>query len=414
MSSPLIPITRKHALTFACFLVLYEFLTYLANDMIMPGMISVVQSFNAPQSLVPTSLTIYILGGASLQLLLGPLSDSFGRRPVMLTGAVLFFVFTLLIASSQSMNQFLLGRFFQGMGLCFIGVIGYATIQEIFAEMDAIRLIAIMANAAILAPLLGPVLGAIVIHFTSWRVIFISIAAFALLALWGLHRYMPEPIGATRHDGNRIIPASMSFKSIFRNYKNLVLNPSFTLSAIAIGIGGITCVAWIALAPVIMISKGHLSVIEYGLWQIPVFGATILGNIALHYLTHNNELKTIIRLGVGLCLTGVLLTALLPFMFGQDFMFLMPGIFVYFFSLSIVSAPFNRYALFITPVAKGTASAILSLLGMLVNALGIEIAGMFYHYGDNLAFGVFNLITGLALVVVMVLTFKLEPSRNSL
>ena len=71
MSEPLIPITRKHAFLFATFLVLYEFLTYVANDMIMPGMLQVVNSFNAPESTVATSLTFYILGGASLQIFLG-------------------------------------------------------------------------------------------------------------------------------------------------------------------------------------------------------------------------------------------------------------------------------------------------------------------------------------------------------
>ena len=204
MSEPLLPITYRQAVLFACFLVFYEFLTYIANDMIMPAMIDVVKSFNSPESTIATSLTMYILGGASLQLVLGPVSDAFGRRPSMLLGACLFFLFTLLIASSNSMNQFLIARFFQGMGLCFIGVIGYATIQELFAEMDAIRIIAIMANAAILAPLLGPLMGALVIHYTSWRWIFIMIAIGALIALWGLWRYMPEPIGQVKRDGELI------------------------------------------------------------------------------------------------------------------------------------------------------------------------------------------------------------------
>ena len=186
MAQPLIPISYRQAILFACFLVLYEFLTYIANDMIMPGMLQVIHSFNSTENNVATSLTLYMLGGASLQLILGPVSDTYGRRPLMIIGACLFLLFTLFIASSNSMTQFLTARFFQGMGLCFIGVIGYATIQEIFAEMDAIRIIAIMANAAILAPLLGPVMGALIIHFAGWRWIYIIIACFSTIALWGI------------------------------------------------------------------------------------------------------------------------------------------------------------------------------------------------------------------------------------
>src|SRR3990167_2891877 len=112
MSQPLINISRRQAFSFAAFLVLYEFLTYIANDLVMPGMLHVVQEFNASQSNVATSMTLYVIGGASLQLILGPLSDHLGRRPVMLFGAGLFFLCTALIALTFSMNQFLVMRFF--------------------------------------------------------------------------------------------------------------------------------------------------------------------------------------------------------------------------------------------------------------------------------------------------------------
>lgn len=134
MPQPLINITRKHAFTYAMFLVLYEFLTYIANDMVMPGMIHVVDSFHGPESAIASSLTAYVLGGASLQLFLGPFSDRYGRRPVMIFGAFFFFLCTLFIACSNSIDQFLVARFFQGMGLCFICVVGYATLQEIFQK----------------------------------------------------------------------------------------------------------------------------------------------------------------------------------------------------------------------------------------------------------------------------------------
>lgn len=408
MPEPLIPITRKQAMIFACFLVLYEFLTYIANDMIMPGMIMVVKSFNAPESTVATSLTFYLLGGASLQVVLGPVSDSYGRRPLMLLGACLFFLFTVLIACSDSMNQFLLARFFQGMGLCFIGVIGYATIQEIFSEMDAIRLIAIMANASILAPLLGPLLGAIVIHYTSWRYIFVVIAAFALLALWGLWRYMPEPIGAVKSEGVLVPRVALSLKSVVKNYQSLLSNPVFCFSALADGLLGIPCMAWIALSPIIMITEAHLTVIQYGLWQLPVFGATILGNWALHRLTYYYQIKTIIKLGSVLMTAGLSLTIILPFLFGNHYQCLLPGIIIYFFALSIINAPLNRFCLYITPVSKGTASALISLSVMIIGAIGIELASAAYAHHNNLYFGLYCNAMGLCFLLCIGLAFRLN------
>ena len=392
MSEPLIPITRKHAFLFATFLVLYEFLTYVANDMIMPGMLQVVNSFNAPESTVATSLTFYILGGASLQIFLGPISDAYGRRPLMLVGAGLFCFFTILIACSFSMNQFLAARFFQGMGLCFISVIGYATIQEIFEEMDAIRMISIMANAAILAPLLGPLLGAIIIHYASWRIIFIMIALAAVFAFWGLMKFMPEPIGQKTRKGVVIPRVPFAPRYVLNNYKALFTDKTFCCSSIALGLMGIPCVAWIALAPIIMISEGKLTVIQYGLWQLPVFGATIIGNWLLHHLTFKHSIKTIIYLASFILTLGTFLIALLPYLSGNHYYYILPGIIIYFFGLSIMNAPLNRFCLYITKVSKGTVSAITSLSVMIIGATGIELANLFYEQHSNLNFGLFSFV----------------------
>lgn len=82
----------RQALLFPLCLVLYEFSTYIGNDMIQPGMLAVVEQYQAGLDWVPTSMTAYLAGGMFLQWLLGPLSDRIGRRPVMLAGVVWFIV----------------------------------------------------------------------------------------------------------------------------------------------------------------------------------------------------------------------------------------------------------------------------------------------------------------------------------
>ncbi|WED42178.1 MFS transporter [Legionella cardiaca] len=413
MSQPLINITRKQALIFACFLVLYEFLTYIANDMIMPGMVQVVNSFHGPESAIATSLTAYILGGASLQLFLGPISDRYGRRPVMIFGAIFFVICTILIACSNSIDQFLLARFFQGMGLCFITVIGYATLQEIFAEMDAVRLIAIMANAAILAPLIGPLLGAIFVHYFSWRFIFVIIGAFALFALWGLWRYMPEPVGQIKHNGEEIKRISLSPRVVAQNYKNLIANPSVFFGSAALGLVGLPCIVWIALAPVILIKDAHLSVIEYGVWQIPLFGASIAGNWFLQRLTHKGSLKKILLIGSMLVVLSLLLVLILPLLISDYFLWLMPGLIVYFFGLGVVAAPLSRLILFSTPVGKGTTSAFMSMLGMLIQAVGIEIANYLYATHNNILFGLYCALAGIIYLLLLAGTFLFAKEQTT-
>ena len=389
MPQPLINITRKQALIFAAFLVLYEFLTYIANDMIMPGMIKVVESFHGTEAAIASSLTAYVLGGASLQLFLGPLSDRYGRRPVMVWGALIFFVCTAFIAGSNSIEQFLVARFFEGMGLCFICVIGYATLQEIFSEMDAIRLIAIMANVSILAPLLGPLLGAAFIHYFSWRYIFVIIAVLSLVSLWGLWRFMPETVGQIMRDGQQIKRTSLSFRVVASNYKQILANIPVTLGAISLALLGVPCLAWIALSPVILVTDAKLSLIQYGLWQLPVFSAAILGNMVLHRMTRFLTIGKLILLGSVIATIGLLSMFILPMLLGGQFIWLMPGLILYFFGYGLVGSPLNRFILFTTTVSKGTTSAVISMTVMCIGAEGIELANHLYISHNNCLFGLY-------------------------
>lgn len=401
MAQPLINITRKHALIFASFLLLYEFLTYIANDMIMPGMINVVASFNGPESAVATSLTAYMVGGASLQLFLGPISDRYGRRPVMIFGACLFFLCTVFITASNSIGQFLLARFFQGMGLCFISVVGYATLQEIFEEMDAIRLIAFMANISIIAPLLGPLLGAVFISYFNWRYIFVIIGSFALVALWGIWRFMPEPVGQIKRNGETIQRVSLSLRVIAANYVALLGNRMFMLSSIALGLIAVPCLAWIGLAPIILITEAKLSVIQYGWWQFPVFGAAIIGNLILMRLTHSRSAKGIVWVGAAIAVFSLLACFVLTVSMRSGYIGLMPGIILYFLGLGITSGPLTRIILFCTPVAKGTTSALMTLIAMCIQAAGIEVANRLYANHSNTTFGAFCAIAGILFIICL-------------
>jgi len=182
----------RQALLFPLCLVLYEFSTYIGNDMIQPGMLAVVEQYQAGVEWVPTSMTAYLAGGMFLQWLLGPLSDRIGRRPVMLAGVVWFIVTCLATLLAQNIEQFTVLRFLQGISLCFIGAVGYAAIQESFEEAVCIKITALMANVALIAPLLGPLVGAAWVHAAPWEMMFVLFAVLAAISFFGLWRAMPE------------------------------------------------------------------------------------------------------------------------------------------------------------------------------------------------------------------------------
>lgn len=404
----LIDISRKNTIGFIVFLMVYQFSTYIANDMIMPGMPMVIASFHASESAIPTALTAYILGGGSLQLVLGPLSDHFGRRRVMLAGAILFLIFTIMVAFSTSITQFLLARFFQGMGLCFTMVVGYATLQEIFDAMDAIRLTAFLSNIAATAPLLGPLIGAVFLHFFPWRCIFIFIALLALSSLVGLWQCMPETVGVPRKNNIVCHPIPFHPKTICNNYKKLFFDKSFFFSMLSLGLLGIPSVTWIAISPLILMTGAKLSMFQYALWQLPIFGAEIIGTLILRFYSYKLPIKTLISFGSITHVSGLLLCGLLPWAISSYFIWLLPGLCLYGIGLGMTMSPLNRRTLFSTPIAKGVSAAFINMVVMWLSALGVESIKIIYTTHDNVYFGFFCSTIGIMYIISLFLSFYLQ------
>ena len=173
---------NRATLMFPLALVLFEFSVYIGNDLVQPAMLAITKEFGVSSSWAPSSMSFYLLGGACVAWLLGPLSDRLGRKKVLLTGVLFFSVCCLLILLTHNIEQFLALRFLQGIGLTVISAVGYAAIQETFEERDAIKVMALMANISLLAPSLGPVLGAFLIDHVSWHWGFIGIAVLAFLS----------------------------------------------------------------------------------------------------------------------------------------------------------------------------------------------------------------------------------------
>lgn len=375
----------RRALLFPLCLVLFEFAVYIGNDMIQPGMMAVVDSFNAGQEWVPTSMTAYLAGGMVLQWLLGPLSDRRGRRPVMLAGVVFFIIACLGILLARTIEQFMALRFLQGFGLCFIGAVGYAAIQEAFDETTCIKITALMANVALIAPLLGPLAGAIIIQFTSWQVMFVLFAGMAAIALAGLWRAMPETASRL---GEPLSPAGL-----WRDYRVVLANRPFLYGAMAIGLAGLPLLSWLAQSPVILMGDAGLAPMEYGLLQMPVFGALMLGNVTLARLSGRRSVEQLIKLGAAPIIGGLLLSTAATLFSPHAYMWMTAGLSLYAYGIGLANAGLYRLTLFSCAMSKGTVSAALGMLNILVYTLGIELAKALYAQGGSGIFNLFNLIS---------------------
>ncbi|RJT21473.1 MFS transporter [Buttiauxella izardii] len=394
----------RQALLFPLCLVLYEFSTYIGNDMIQPGMLAVVEQYNAGIEWVPTSMTAYLAGGMFLQWLLGPLSDRIGRRPVMLTGVVWFIVTCLATLLAQNIEQFTFLRFLQGISLCFIGAVGYAAIQESFEEAVCIKITALMANVALIAPLLGPLVGAAWIHYAPWETMFVLFAALAAFSFYGLHRAMPET--ATR------LGEKLSLRDLGHDYKLVLKNGRFVAGALAIGFVSLPLLAWIAQSPIIIISGEKLSTYEYGLLQVPIFGALIMGNLVLARLTSRRSVRSLIIMGGWWIVPGLVVAAVATLASTHAYLWMTAGLSIYAFGIGLANAGLVRLTLFASDMSKGTVSAAMGMLQMLIFTVGIEVSKHAYLQGGNGLFSLLNLLGGVIWLGLMFVFLKDKSVGN--
>jgi DHA1 family multidrug/chloramphenicol efflux transport protein-like MFS transporter len=391
-------------LLFPLALVLFEFATYIAHDMIQPGMLIVTSEFSVGPEWVSTSLTAYLIGGVVLQWLLGPLSDKFGRRPVMLFGILFFAVACMLMHWVSSIEEFVSLRFIQGISLCFIGAVGYAAIQEAFDEALAVRMMALMANVALLAPLAGPLAGAAWLTIGSWRSMFWLFAACSLVAFVVLWRVMPETAGDRSH--------SIALPNLERNYGRLMKDRLVMFGSFAIGLVFIPILTWVALSPVILMHDEGLSRMQYALLQLPVFLAMIAGNLTLSKLAGRVPIEQPVKFAAWPILIGLSMALVASLMNSHGYLLITAGLSLYAFGAGMVNAGLYRLTLYASNEGKGSVAAMLGMISIMTLAVGIELAKSGYFSGGTLWFCLVNFISGV-LWFGLVILFMRERKRRS-
>ncbi|MDI3397322.1 MFS transporter [Pseudomonas sp. V88_4] len=369
MQRTLIPLPQLQALGFCLAITLFEWLTYMASDMIMPAMLTVTRDLEADAAHIPNAFNLYLIGGVCLQWLIGPLSDRFGRRPLLLAGCALFGATCAATVATPGIEVFNALRLLQGMGLGFVVAVSYPALQEVFCEADAVRLMALLGNVALLSPLLGPLLGSLLLEWLSWRELFLGLGLIATLTWIGLYACMPETIGVVRHDGGQQAPIPFSLGQLSSRYLALLRNHRFVGICLALGLMSLPLIAWIGLAPLLLVKLLGLTTREYALWQIPVFSAVIVGNLILDRLLASRELPQLIRLALWPFCLG-LLTLIATALLSLPLAGLMTGLALYAVGLGMSNAALYRLALFASDDSKGLVSASIGMISIAVMGVG--------------------------------------------
>lgn len=378
---------QKSYLFFLMFLVTFEFGVYVSNDMILPALKQVFENFHVPLKNIPLSMTYFMMGAVLLQLFVGPMSDRYGRRATMFGGSFVTIIGNFLGAVAPTLTVFYVARALQGMGLCFITVAGYACVHEIFDTKQAVRSTAWMASVGLLAPMMGPFLGSLVLLVGHWQHIFWITFFLTFASSVGLYFTMPESLPEHARE-------SLHVKKQIKNYWRLIKNNAYFYGSLSYSFVFGALMIWISSSPLLLMKEG-VTPQHFGIIQMPIFLSFIVGTYFLRLLTKRYTVLKCYNIGFGLLFVSALIILVTSFFHYQSVIPTIVIMAIYNFGYGVMGSPNYRLLLESTDVLKGSATA---FSGFVIFVFGALCPWLFSLVYDGTQFQFLAMIAVLIIV----------------
>ena len=339
-------------------------LAALGTDVFLPAMPAIASAFDADARAVQFAVTTFFFGIALGQLFWGPLSDRYGRRPVLVAAMLLFLVASIACAFAPSVTAVVLGRFVQGLAMSSGSVVARAVVRDLYAHEQAARLLARMSIVFGVVPVTAPLVGGALVGL-GWQTIFwfLSACALALLAAvaWRLPETAPS-IGVPVHAAE----IARRFRALLRDRRYLA--PAAPLLAIMMAI-----VAFVSSSAFVLVQGMGVSPQRFAL----LFATVMIGQIGGAWLSSRMVLRLgtarLLRFGLALGLAAGLALAGLAWSGVNHPAAVVAPMVAFMFAASCVIPNAAAEALSPFPAYVGAAAALLGFLqasaGTLTSAL---------------------------------------------
>ena len=350
------------ALLLACLGMLGPF----SIDTYLPAFSGIATSVGATPVQMQQTLSSYLLGFAVMNLFHGALSDSLGRRPLVLGGMAVFTLASVGCALSDSIGALVLFRALQGMSAGAGMVVSRAIIRDMFLPVDAQRVMSQVTLFFGVAPAVAPMVGGLLFVHAGWHSIFWLLAAVGA-ALWLANwRLLPE----TLHPGAR---QPFNVRNLLRGYWQLARNPRFLALVLASGIPFNGMFLYVLAAPVFLGEHLQLLPTQFFWFFMLTIGGIMAGAWLSGRLAGRIEPRQQIRHGFVVMLLVSLVNVALNLLFDAHWAWAMLPIAVFSFGWALMVPVVTLLALDQVPARRGMASSVQSFLASLANA---AVAGL--------------------------------------
>lgn len=345
----------------------------LSMDMYLPALPEVTDALHSPAATIQLTLTACLMGMALGQLVVGPMSDKWGRRRPLLIGLLVYVLATAICAFAPTAELLIAFRLLQGLAGAAGIVIARAVVRDLYDGVAMARFFSTLMLISGVAPVVAPLIGGQVLRVTDWRGIFVVLTVVGLALTLLVWKRLPETLPPERrHDGGTV--------AALRTMRSLLADRVFTGYMLAGGFAFAALFAYISASPFVIQEIYGASPQTFSL----LFGVNSVGLIAAGQLNGKVLVGRVSLdkvLGTGICLVALAAAALLLMTTGVlgDGIGLAPvavGLFVLMSSMGLALPNTQSLALTRTPHAAGSASALLGTCSFLVGAVASPLVGV--------------------------------------
>ncbi|NIK68630.1 multidrug effflux MFS transporter [Paenibacillus sp. BK720] len=381
----------------ALLLGLFSTLGPFTIDMYLPAFPEIVEQLGSSASLVQFSLTACLLGLGIGQLVMGSLSDVYGRRIPLLISMVFYVASSLACAFSPNIVLLILFRFIQGAAASAGIVISRAIVRDLYSGHELTRFFSLLLLVGNLGPLVAPVAGSGVLSVTSWIGVFIFLAVLGIYLLsvtkWSLKETLPVDRRSPSNFGQQL-----------RNYGSLLRDRQFVGYMLAQGIMIAGVFAYVSGTPFIYQNIYGVSPTVFAL----LFGSNgvslIIGSQIVGRLAHRVSERSLLLFGLCLALLASMIVVVVTLVHGPLFTLVIP-LFIFVASIGITSTAAFPLAMESQANQAGSAAALLGVIPFLLGAVVAPLVGI---AGEDTAvpLGIIILITSIAAMLAYFLLVR--------
>ncbi|MEM1284899.1 MAG: multidrug effflux MFS transporter [Pseudomonadota bacterium] len=354
-------------------LILIASLSPLTMHIYLPSLPGLAADLQANDAEVQLTLSVYLFAVAVGQLVIGPLSDRFGRKPVLIAGMLLFLLATAFCRFATSIDALIVGRAFQAIGGCTGMVLSRAIVRDVSDRNNAASMLGYVTMGMAIAQMMGPAIGGVLDGFYGWR------ASFDLLFLTGLAVLIASLFSLRETNLNP--QTSLSPRALWLSHVALAREPRLWAFASTTALASAVFFAFLGGGPIISQREMGLTPIAYGLYFTLIAAGYAFGNFLSGRFSQRAGPPAMILYGNLLSLAAISSMAL---MFAAGFINPLA-----LFGPMLLSSLANGLclpsafsgALSVRPDLAGTASGMTGSLQLAVGALATVVVGSLLHLG---------------------------------